>query len=207
MGRPLAALRGSVRGLIVGTLLGWGVPLSSIASELTLGVGGFTQNLFKSVSVSETSETSGSGSPFVAVVAAASFPTQWFSSSQALQFQLGFTPLGISGSDGDFSRRILWVSTLWEHRWSAVEVHGGVSALMTLYSSTRGSVSLNNGNATTRYYIPSSGETTRLLALQAGASWPVVEWLKFGADFFLSGFASDRRSAALQVSLGVPLWL
>ena len=181
--------------------------LGSPSTAITLGFGGFAQNLFKSVSVSNTASTSLLSTVFPSLMVGGSVPFRVFSERERMRFQLGFSPLGTSASDGDVSRRVLWVSPLLAHEFEGLSVHAGVCAWLTLYSSSRGTVTLRNGNSTDRYYIPSSGETTRVFAFQVGTVIPILSRLDFQADLLMAApFSSDRRTLAAILSLQVPLW-
>ena len=172
------------------------------------GLGIFALNLFKPVSVSSEATTGWGGTMLPSLVLMNAYPVSVLGPQAEFQLQLGFSPLGAKDSDGKVTRRVLWISPLAAYRWGDVTVRGGVSALMTLYSSSRASITLNNGNSTDVYYAPSSGETTRVLAVQLGVSTPLAQFLELHGDLLVSGvLSSTRRSAAFVTSLVVPLWL
>ena len=204
-GRFYFCALGVVSGLLTGGPEAYA--LDPAPTTLTFGLAGFAQNLFKSVSTSETAQTSALSTVFPSVMVGGAVPFRAFSERERLRFQVGFSPIGLAASDGEVSRRVLWVSPLLSHDFEGFSLHGGLCAWLTLYSSARGTVTLNNGNSTDRYYIPSAGETTRVFAFQVGAVVPVFSSLDFQADLLVAApLSSSRRTLAAIVSLQVPVW-
>jgi hypothetical protein len=194
---------------ILGTSLMGGPSWGSVeeVAPLSVGLGGFAVNLFKSVSASPEAATQAISTVYPSLILTSSLPLPALGPGWSAQFAAGFSPIGISASDEGISRRVLWFSPLVARDLGPVLVRGGVSAWMTLYSSSRGTVTLNNGNSTDRYYIPSSGDTTRVLAFQLGATAPVSSSIDLSLDLLMAGaFSSSRRTMAGVLAVMVPLW-
>lgn len=173
------------------------------APRVYLGAGAFAHNLGQ-----YSRDTAGSTQFLTAVFQEFSITARFpFATRPAASFLpvLAFTPFGRQSPDGNQTSRVLRLSARAAYAWvldgAAIEPFAGVGLLSWVVSGSGGTVSLNNGNATTDFGLPDDSSMSRVFHGEAGIGVQVGNF-RWDNALLVSGWLSSRRALSFSSQIG-----